>query len=261
MMTLDFTGKNAIIVGAASGIGKGIAMQFAKNNANVWVGDLSVDKGQKTIKEMEKYGGAYGFTKTDVSKKADIAALFEDAKKAFDRIDIVVNSAGVFAPVHLLDASPEYIQKHLTINLFGVIYGCQIALETMIKQGGGGKILNVASVGGRKGELDFPFYSLGKAGVLNFTQSVAFNAAQYGINVNALCPGIIRTPMWDTILNGIDPNADKEQLFKDVVLARTPLGRAQTAEEMGYAAAFLCSSYADVITGQALNVDGGSVMS
>ena len=260
-MTLDFTGKNAIVTGAASGIGKGIAMQLAENNANVWVGDLSEENGQLTVKEMEKYGRVYGFTKTDVSKKEDVESLFEEAKKAFGRIDIVVNSAGVFAPVHLLDASPEYIQKHLSINLYGAIYGCQLALETMIKQGGGGKILNVASVGGRKGELDFPFYSLGKAGVLNLTQSVAYNAAEYGINVNAICPGIIRTPMWDTILNGIDPNADKDKLFKDVVLARTPLGRAQTVEEMGYAAAFLCSSYADVITGQALNVCGGSVMS
>ena len=264
MMIFDFTGKNAIVTGAGSEIGKAIALQLAGNGANVWIGEISEGNAAQTVEEMKKSGESYGFTKVDVGSKEDMSALFEDARKAFGTIDIVVNAAGVFMPKHLLEATPAEIKKHLDINLFGAVYGCQLALDTMIKQGKGGKIVNISSVGGRHGELDFPYYALGKAGVLNWTQSVAYNGAPHGINCNAVCPGIIRTPMWDVILNaakGGNEDIDTEELFQGILMSRTPLGRAQTAEEMAYAVSFLCSSYADVITGQALNVCGGSVMS
>ncbi|MDR3295776.1 MAG: SDR family oxidoreductase [Clostridiales Family XIII bacterium] len=263
MMVFDFTGKKAIVVGGGSGIGKAIALQLADNGADVWIGDLSENGAQTTVSEMRRYKGDYGHTVTDVAKKTDVAALFADAKKQFGEINIVVNSAGVFMPKGLLEAAPEEIKAHLDINLMGIIYGCQLALETMIAQGKGGKIVNISSVGGRGGELKSPYYALGKGAVLNWTQSVAYNGAPHGINCNAICPGIIRTPMWDVILEadgGGDPSVDKEALFHQIVKGRAPLGRAQTAEEMAYAAAFFCSGYADAILGQALNVDGGDRM-
>ena len=262
-MDIEFKGKSALVTGAASGIGKGIAIQLAKNGANVWIGDIAEENGAKTLQDLKQNGNTYGFSKTDVSRYEDVAALFADAKKAFGKIDIVVNAAGVFSNKHFLEATPEDIKKHLDINLMGAVYGCQIALSMMIEQGGGGKIVNISSVGGRLGELDFPFYTLGKAGVLNLTQSVAFNAAPYSINVNAVCPGIIRTPMWDVILGTIGgdiPQEEKEKLFDEVLKARTPLGRAQTTEDIAYAVMFLCSPFAENITGQALNVCGGSKM-
>ncbi|MDR0874904.1 MAG: SDR family oxidoreductase [Clostridiales Family XIII bacterium] len=261
MMIFDFSGKNAIVVGAASGIGKAIALQLADNGANVWCGDISEAGVSATVDEMKNKSEAkYGYSVCNVSQKESVAALFQDAASAFGEINIVVNSAGVFMPKRLLEATPEDIKKHLDINLMGIVYGCQLALETMIKQGTGGKIVNISSVGGRQGEAKSPFYALGKGAVLNWSQSVALYGAPHGINCNTVCPGIIKTPMWDTILeadSGGDPNVDKEELFNQIVRARTPLGRAQTAEEMAYAVAFFCSEYADAIVGQALNVDGG----
>jgi NAD(P)-dependent dehydrogenase (short-subunit alcohol dehydrogenase family) len=260
MMTFDFSGKNAIVTGAGSGIGKAIALQLAENGADVWVGDIADENAKATVSELRQYGGVYGYTKTNVAKKEDVSLLFEDAKAALGEIHIVVNSAGVFCPVKLIDATPEQIKNHLDINLMGVIYGSQLALETMIAQGNGGKIVNVSSVGGRRGEAGAPYYGLGKSGILHFTQSAALTGAPHGINVNAICPGVIRTPMWDVILAdqaGGDPNADLDEMFEEIMKARTPLGRAQTAQEMAYAVAFLCSCYADAIVGQALNIDGG----
>jgi NAD(P)-dependent dehydrogenase (short-subunit alcohol dehydrogenase family) len=263
MMGFDFSGKNAIVAGAGSGIGQAIALQLAKNGAGVWIGDIGEDGAAKTVAALAPYGGTYGFTKTNVAQKEDVVRLFGDAKSAFGEIHIVVNSAGVFSTPNLTEATPEQIKDHLDINLLGVIYGTQLALEMMIAQGKGGKIVNVSSVGGRGGELGSPYYSLGKSGIINFTQSAALTGAPHAINVNAICPGIIRTPMWDVILadatNG-DPAADREAVFQEMVKARTPLGRAQTAEEMAYAVCFLCSAYANAIVGQALNVDGGSRM-
>jgi len=262
-MNIEFTGKSVIVTGAASGLGKGIAMQFAQNGANVWAVDISEEKGRKTLEEMKPFGNSYGFTKTDIAKYEEMAAAYADAKKAFGKIDIAVNAAGVFSTNRFLDATPEDIKKHLDINLMGAVYGCQLALSLMIEQGGGGKIVNISSVGGRLGELDFPFYTLGKAGVINLTQSVAFNAAPHDINVNAVCPGIIRTPMWEVVLGAIAgdiPAEEQEKLYEDVLKARTPLGRAQTPEDIAYAVLFLCSPFAANITGQALNVCGGSKM-
>jgi len=263
MMSFDFTGRNAIVIGAGSGIGKAIAMQLADNGANVWAGDIA--NAEITVKEMQEtfgplYNAGYGFSACDVSKEESVRALLSDAITAFEDIHIVVNSAGVFMPKLLLEATADEIKSHLDINLMGIVYGCRLALETMIAQGKGGKIVNISSVGGRQGESKSPYYALGKGAVLNWSQSVALYGAPYGINCNAICPGIIRTPMWDVILGaegGGDPNMDQEALFKEIVAARTPLGRAQTADEIAYAAAFFCSDYADVITGQALNVDGG----
>ncbi|MDR1571727.1 MAG: SDR family oxidoreductase [Clostridiales Family XIII bacterium] len=262
MMVFDFSGKNALVTGAGSGIGRAVALQFAEAGANVWVGDISGDNAAGAVAEMGRHGGSYGFTVVDVSRKDDLTVMFAGAARAFGRIDIVVNSAGVFMTRHLIEATPEEIKRHLDINLMGAVYGCQLALETMIRQGGGGKIVNIASVGGRHGELDFPYYALGKAGVLNWTQSVAYNAAPHGINCNAVCPGIIRTPMWESILEAVaGEGADRDALFDEMLKSRTPLGRAQTGEEMAYAVLFLSSGYADAIVGQALNVCGGSVMS
>ena len=264
MMTFDFTGKKAIVVGAGSGIGKAIALQLADNGADVWIGDIVFENAKSVVCEMnKKYGKNYGYTVTNVTEKKDIENLFKEAKDAFGEINIVVNSAGVFIARSMTEASPEEIKNHLDINLMGIVYGCQIALQTMIEQENGGKIVNISSVGGRQGEIGSPYYSLGKAAIINLSQSVAFSGAPHGINCNTICPGIIRTPMWDTILeaeSGGDPSVDKEELFNKIVKARTPLGRAQTAEEMAYAVAFFCSNYADAITGQALNVDGGDRM-
>jgi len=263
MININFEGKSAIVTGGGSGIGKAIALELAGCGARLWIGDVNVEGADNVCREIKTRGGEAGFTQTDVSNPDGIAKLFKDANAAHGELGVVVNSAGLFMPASLLDAKPDQIKAHLDVNLFGVVYSTRLALETMISQGKGGKILNVASVGGRSGELGAPYYSLGKSGIINFTQSAAYVGAPHGINVNALCPGVIRTPMWDVILekeSGGDPAADKDELFREIIKNRTPLGRAQTPEEIAYAACFLCSCYADAIVGQALNVCGGDRM-
>lgn len=264
MITLDFSGKNAIVTGGGSGIGKAIALQLAEAGANVWLGEIMEAQAAGTLQELAAFGGTYGATRTDVGVKAEVDTLFDAALAQFGSLDIVVNSAGVFLPKHFAQATPDEIKRHLDINLLGTIYSCQRALTVMTEQGRGGKIVNISSVGGRQGDPEFPFYALGKAGVLNLTQSLAYAAAPHRINCNAVCPGIIRTPMWDTILKGISggsPDVDLDKLFEDVLKSRTPLGVAQTGADIAYTVLFLCSQYADQVTGQAWNVCGGAVMS
>ena len=260
MMKIDFGGKPAIITGGCSGLGKAIALELASCGARVWIGDLDEKGAETVLQEIRGKGGTAGYTKVDVSKEEDIKKLYADACSAYGRIDIAVNSAGLFLAGSLLETDPEKVKAHLDVNLFGVIFSTRLALDTMIAQGDGGKILNIASVGGRLGELASPYYSLGKSSIINYTQSAAFVGAPNRINVNALCPGSIRTPMWDVILedaSGGDPSVDREELFEEMAKSRAPLGRGITPEEVAYAACFLCSEYADAIVGQALNVCGG----
>ena len=260
MVNIDLSGKNAIITGGSSGIGKTITLALADSGANVWIGDLNEQGADIVCKEVSANGGNAGFTKTNVSKPEEVAAMFDGAKKAFGKVDIVVNSAGLFLPGKLLDVSPEQIKAHLDVNVFGVIYSTRCALEIMIEQGLGGKILNIASAGGRMGEVESPYYSLGKSCIINFTQSAAFTGAPHKINVNALCPGMVLTPMWEVILDdaaGGDDTLDREELFQGMVKRRSPLGRGILTDEVAWAACFLCSNYADAIVGQALNVCGG----
>ena len=260
MMNIDFKGKAAVVTGGGSGIGKTIALELASCGARIWIGDIGAEGAGAVCSEITAKGGEAGFSRTDVSKPDDVKALYTDAKAAYGRIDIVVNSAGLFQAGGLLEVDPEQFKFHLDVNLNGVIYSTRCALEVMIEQGGGGKILNVASVGGRLGELASPYYSLGKSGIINYTQSAAFVGAPHGINVNALCPGSVRTPMWEVILEdaaGGDKTVDKEELFQDMAKGRAPLGRGITTEEVAYAACFLCSEYSNAIVGQSLNVCGG----
>ncbi len=261
MMNFDFTGKNVVVTGAGSGIGKGIALEFADNGANVWIGEIVDDHGNATLQELQKHGERFGYTKADISSRVQVEKMFAAANSALGGIDIVVNAAGIFCFKGFFEATPEDIRGHLDVNLLGTIYGCQIGVDYMKKQGRGGKIVNISSVGGRQGELESPFYALGKSGVINFTQSAAYNAAPYGINVNAVCPGTIRTPMIEAILaEKAGKKGNTDGLFMDLVKSRSPLGVPQTVEDMAYATLFLCSDYAKNITGQALNVCGGFKM-
>lgn len=260
MMNIDLSGKAAVVTGGGSGIGEAIALQLADCGARIWIGDISPERADGVCSKIKEAGGEAGYTKTDVSKPDDVKAMLADAKAAYGRIDIAVNSAGLFQAGGMFDVEPEKVQAHLNVNLNGIIYSTRYALEIMIEQGGGGKIVNLASVGGRLGELISPYYSLGKSGIINFTQSAAFTAAPHGINVNSLCPGNVRTPMWDVILDDFaagDPSIDRDELFMEISKSRAPLGRPITTQEVAYAACFLCSEYSDAIVGQALNVCGG----
>lgn len=259
---LSFEGKNIVVVGAGSGLGRGVALAYARQGGNVWLGDFSAPGGEETLKLLAPFKGKYGFTQVDIAKKPQVETLYDEAVWGLGSVDVIANCAGTFLDRHFFDATPEEIEQSLAVNVLGVIYSCQVGMARMIEQGGGGAVVNLSSVGGRRGDGPFPYYAMGKSAVLNFSQSAALNGAPHGIRVNCVCPGIIRTPMWDTILaaesTGVD--TDLDALFDRIMKDRVPLGRAQTPEEIAQAVLFLSSDWAGSITGQALNVCGGDAM-
>lgn len=258
----DFTGKNVIVTGAGSGIGKCVALEYAKYGANVWVGDISETGSKQTLEKMEAYGHSYGFTRMDISKKDQVQKMYDDALGVFGTVDVIANCAGTFLDRHIFEATPEELERSIGINVLGVVYSCQIGMEQMICQGKGGAVVNLASVGGRQGDKGFPYYAMGKSAVIHFTQSAALNGADHNIKVNCVCPGIVRTPMWEVVLDAehTDKSVSREELFNEILKSRIPLGRPQTSEDIANAVLFLTSAYADNITGQALNVCGGDAM-
>lgn len=259
---LSFEGKKIVVVGAGSGLGRGVALEYARQGGDVWLGDYLAPGGEETVKQLAPFGGKYGFTQVDIAQKPQVEALYAEAAQGLGRVDIIANCAGTFLDRHFFDAAPEEIERSLAVNVLGVVYSCQVGMARMVGQGDGGAVVNLASVGGRRGDRPFPYYAMGKAAVLNFTQSAALNGAPHGIRVNCVCPGIIRTPMWDTILAAEKTEADEnlDALFERIMKDRVPLGRAQTPDEIAKAVLFLSSDWASSITGQALNVCGGDAM-
>ncbi len=258
----SFEGKNIVVFGAGSGLGRGVATEYARAGGNVWMGDYAETGGRETLEALSTLGHKAGFTRADISKPEDVDRLYEDAVSALGSVDVIANCAGTFLDKHFFEATPGEIERSLSVNLLGVILSCQAGMARMVRQGNGGAVVNLSSVGGRRGDKPFPYYAVGKSAIINFTQSAALNGAPHGIRVNCVCPGMIRTPMWDTILRaefGDDTGRDDE-LFEEVVQQRVPLGRPQTPQEIAWAVLFLSSPYAASITGQALNVCGGDAM-
>lgn len=261
-MKIDFTGKTAIITGAGSGLCKCTALLFADLGADVWVADLNEENGRATVKEIEAKGRKSGFVKTDISSFEQVKNLYDTVAKAAGKIDIVVNGAGMGTPGGILDMDPKTIQKMGDVNIAGTSYSCKLALEHMIPNKEG-KILNISSAAGRRGQDAVTLYAATKAGIINLTQGIALTAASHNINVNAICPGIIRTKMWEDMLDFCAEeggNEEREEIWEYNVGAEIPFGRPQEPLDIAWGVAFLCSEYARNITGQTLNIDGGMRM-
>ncbi len=257
-MDIRFTGKTAVVTGGARGLGKQIAVQFAQCGANVWIGDMDENSAIATVKEIQSMGVIAGYTLTDVSKMDQVGKLMEDASVATNgKIDILVHAAAIIIPGPLLDAAQEKIERILDVNILGTCNVLKTGLEKMIPNKTG-RIVLVSSVAGRRGFKVQGHYNATKAAGINFAQSCAIEGGPHGINVNTVCPGIIRTQMWDQILSeaekrkGISQKEEWEGYMKDI-----PQGRAQTPEEIANVTLFLCSDLASAVNGQAINVDGG----
>ncbi len=259
MSCYDFSGKMAVITGGARGIGKEIAMQFAKGGADIWIGDMLDEDMKSTAQEIEALGVKCGYTYTDVADPANVEKLYGDAMAASKtgRMDILIHNAGILVTGSLLIASQEEVQRITDINIMGMFNALSIGLKKMIPHKTG-KVVLISSVAGRRGFKVQGHYNATKAAGINFAQSCAVESAKYGIHVNTVCPGIIRTQMWDMILEEAEVNKgitqDEEwESYMDVI----PQGRAQTPEEIANVALFLCTDLASAVTGQAINVDGG----
>jgi NAD(P)-dependent dehydrogenase (short-subunit alcohol dehydrogenase family) len=263
----------AIVTGAGGGLGEGICLCLAKEGAHVLVSDINMEQAEQTAARVRQTGRKSVAVKTDVRMADQCKNLMETTLKEMGRIDILVCSAGVGGFIHRLDSQEPAILENISeadwdltidVNLKGVFL-CVQAVIPYFKQQKRGKIINISSIGGRKGVDFVPHYSASKAGVIVFSQAVALQLAPYNINVNTICPGVIWTTMWHqgaTILGHTHPQfkgMDPEDIFDAMVQHMIPLKRPQTPVDIGNAVVFLASDEASEITGQALNVCGGAV--
>ena len=227
-----------MVTGAASGIGAATARRFTEEGALLVLGDLDEAGGKNVARE---FGAA--FVATDVTDEAQVQALLAEAVERHGRLDIVYNNAGILVPGTLPDLTPE--QWHQVIEVF---YGCRAAIPHL-RASGGGAIINMASVSGIAGDSAMPAYNAAKAGVLNFTRAIAMEHADENIRINAVCPGVIDTPM-SAVVKSV-PSL-MEAYFQNIPMAR--FGRP---EEIAAVVAFLASDDASYVTGAALVADGG----
>jgi len=243
--------KVAIVTGSASGIGRSIALAFAREGAVVMGADVNTDGGEQTAKDIEKAGGKSGFIETDVAESEQVKALVEKTVERFGKLDIMVNNAGIEVFRRLADTEEEIWDRLIAVNLRGVFLGTKHAVPTMLENGGG-VILNMASVAGIMGTGGLAAYNAAKGGVVLLTKSTAMDYGSRGIRANCLCPGFISTPMVDAILSM--PGADD---LKGTVIGLCPAGRLGKPEEVAACAVFLASDEASFVNGHALVIDGG----
>lgn len=245
--------KTAVITGAALGIGRACALRFAEEGARVVVADVLEAEGKAVADEIVSAGGEAFFEKTDVGRREDNERVVDRCMDRFGSIDILFCNAGVHLPKLLPDSSDDEIDRLIEINLKGVIYATRYAIPLMLEQHRGGAILITASKTGLVAQYDSPVYCASKGAVVMLAKALALDYASKGIRVNALCPGIIDTPMLRQV---IDSMPDPEAAWAECSEAQ-PIGRLGTAEECADAAVWLASDEASFITGLALPIDGG----
>jgi acetoin reductase-like protein len=258
---MQFEGKIAIITGAASGMGRAMALAFGREGATVVVADLNEEGAQRVADEIASNGGRAVAKRLDVSNAAESKALVEDVVGEYGRLDILVNNAGIGLIKEVWNTTPEEWDRIFAVNVRGLFFMAQAAAEPMRNQRSG-KIINLASIAGRRGEALVAAYCASKAAVININQSLALALAPYGVNVNAMAPGVVDTPYWkevDKQFGAITGKAEGET-FRDVA-ANIPLGRTSVPEDVVPLALFLASDGAKYITAQTYNVEGGMVMS
>ena len=265
--------KVAIVTGGGGGIGEGICLCLAREGAHVVVSDFKQDLADHVAKKVEKKGRKALAIKTDVRMVNDCQSLIDTTLKEMGRIDILVCCAGV-SGIRLDSDMPDIIENlseedwdlTIDVNLKGVFL-CNRAVASYFKKQRSGKIINISSMGGRKGTEILAHYCASKAGVIVFTQSVALQFAPFNINVNTICPGMIYTPLWKYAAHALSysnpqlKGMSEKEIFDAQIQKIIPLKRPQTAEDIGNAVVFLASAEAENITGQALNVDGGAIFS
>jgi NAD(P)-dependent dehydrogenase (short-subunit alcohol dehydrogenase family) len=253
----------AIITGGGRGIGRGTALRFAREGAKLTLVDIEQSHLDETAKELEASSTKAEFTlqQAVVSSSADVQRFFDATLERFGRLDILVNNAGIGnPPVPIVDMPEEAWDRTLAVNLKSVFLCSKLAAKQYIKQGGGGRIISVASQAGKTGYGRLTPYCASKAGIVLFTQAMAKEVGEQKININCVCPGTIDTPLLRGAGMGMQAPDD---LFKQLigsVLPTIPLGRIGYPEDVAKIITFLASDEAEYMTGQAINITGGQEM-
>lgn len=257
MKRLD--GRSALITGSARGIGRAFAEAYIREGAKVAIADIDVDRASQTASDLGP--SAYAI-RLDVTDQDSIDAAIQSVEAKVGGLDILINNAALFDLAPITDITRASYDKLFAINVSGTLFMMQAAAKSMIKRGQGGKIINMASQAGRRGEALVGVYCATKAAVISLTQSAGLNLIEHGINVNAIAPGVVDGEHWD----GVDalfaryenrPLGEKKKRVGEAV----PYGRMGRAEDLTGMAVFLASQEADYIVAQTYNVDGGNWMS
>lgn len=248
---ISYAGKVVLVTGAASGIGRAMALAFGRAGACVVVADNSVDGGHMTAALIVEAGGKALFVKTNVTSAGEVEALIDKAVSHYGRIDVAVNGAGIEDESQpLAEGDDQQFDRIMSVNVKGVWLCMKSQLRQMLNQEGGGVICNVADAGALVAVPNHAIYSASKHAVVGMTKTAAVEYAKSGIRVNSLCPGAVKTPMLARMLER-EPGRDKK------LKAAHPMGRIAEPAEVASAALWLCSEQASFVTGHQLAIDGG----
>ncbi len=251
-MSINFQNQVVLVTGAGRGIGKAIALAFAREGAKVAVNDINPDSCEATANEINASGGEAAAFHADVANKMAVQSMLIDLEDRWGRVDVLINNAGVEPHKPIVQLDEWDWNRTIDVNLKGAFICSQSVGRMMIKQGGG-VIVNIASIAGRAAGLrDRSAYVASKTGLIGFTKECAREFAAHHIRVNAVCPGVIITEMTAHLR---DNEAQMKKWLEDI-----PLGRLGEPDDVTGLVLFLCSDAARYITGQAINVDGGKVM-
>ena len=256
---MRLAGKSALITGAARGIGLSFAKAYVAEGAQVAIADIDLERARQAAAEI---GDAAIAVQMDVSDPASIAAGVDAAVQALGQIDILINNAAIFSAAPIAEITHDDYKRVFDINVGGTLFTLQAVAKHMVDRGIKGRIINMASQAGRRGEALVAVYCASKAAVISLTQSAGLDLIKHGINVNAIAPGVVDGEHWDGVdaffakYEGKAPGQKKKEVGEAV-----PFGRMGTAEDLTGMAVFLASDDATYIVAQTYNVDGGNWMS
>jgi len=247
----EFEEKVALVTGGGSGIGRATALAFAREGAQVVIGNRNVERGEETVSMIREAGGTASFQRTDVVVAAEVEALVDHAVKTYDRLDVAFNNAGIEGDVKptLIDHAEANFDLVMDINVKGVWLSMKYEIPQMLKTGGGA-IVNCSSVAGVIGFPGIGIYSASKHAVIGLTKAAALEYSAQGIRVNAVNPAVIDTEMVDRL-------ADVMNMKKEEMTTFHPIGRLGQVEEVAEAVLWLCSDKASFVTGHSMMIDGG----
>ncbi len=250
--SMRLEGQSAVITGAATGIGRASALVFAREGANLMLADIAADDCRKVVDEIRSAGGTAEFQRADVSLREENEQLIDACIEAYGRIDILFCNAGMALPKELTDSSDDEIESLMDVNVKALMFASRYAIPIMLEQGSG-NILFTASKTGIVAQEDSPVYCATKGAAIQLARALALDYAKKGLRVNALCPGIIDTPM----VRGVARQAENPDAMWREMSEAQPMGRLGTPEECADAALWLVSDEARFVTGVALPIDGG----